>query len=94
MEDKTMSTIYNSYRRLKNLLYFEFETSFEMDCKLDSLHLLSVDLDPYKKTHGKPKLYDKNVRIYRYIFGHGNQLIFETKDFDVLKKWLKSNNFI
>lgn len=84
----------NSYTRLTSLFCFEYKTNFEMDHRLSDLYLLSVALDPYRKSHGKPKLFDKNVRIYKYFAGAGNRLVFETKDFDLLKKWLKNNNFI
>lgn len=89
--------IYNSYKRLKKLFHFEYETNFCMSHRLSNIHLLSVDLTPYTTPR---KLYNKEVEIYKYIENKenpklsDNKLIFSTKSFEVLKDWLKYNGYL
>ena len=76
--------IYCSYKRLKSLFYFEYETSFTMTHRLSDNMFLSADKKAFEK-----KLYDKFVEIFCWNENKKiNEVIFKTDDFTELKKYL------
>lgn len=81
---KMNKKIYCSYKRLKSLFYFEYETSFTMTHRLSDNMFLSADKKAFEK-----KLYDKFVEIFCWNENKKiNEVIFKTDDFTELKKYL------